>query len=151
MGALLRSAGWPGHTSAAQGVKVEVAHGLSAIAFAIKDEARAPVGAAELLRELLGFEDHAADQGAILGIELHEARDVLFGDDEEMNRGLRRYVVEGEHFVVLINRARGDFAAGDLAEDAVGHTATILDSARLRRRGAVGRYPGIGAPTGLAP
>jgi hypothetical protein len=40
-------------------------------------------------------------------------------DDQQVDRGSRADVLEGEQFVVLVDLLAGDLAGSDLAEDAV--------------------------------
>jgi hypothetical protein len=46
---------------------------------------------------------------------------MLLGNEQDMNRGLRVDIPEGDHFVVLEEQVAGDFSFYDFAEEAVGH------------------------------
>ena len=54
------------------------------------------------------------------GLRVRERGEVQLGDDEQVRRGLRMRVREGDNLVVLKDALDGNRTSGDFAEDAVG-------------------------------
>lgn len=66
-------------------------------------------------------EEYASqDRGAVFG-NLVQRGEVVFGDDEDVDRRLRIDVLEGQDFSVLEHDPGGDLFGDDLAEDTVFH------------------------------
>ena len=74
-----------------------------------------------LARQAAGEGQHAAQRRLVAGLAFVERGHMRLGDHEEVHRGDRVDVVEGEDVLVLVDLLRGDLAAHDLAEDAVRH------------------------------
>src|SRR5713226_358009 len=71
--------------------------------------------------EALRREQAAAERLGVRALHRHHRRDVALRDDQDVHRGLRVDVLEGEHRVVLVLDVRGLLARDDAAKDAVGH------------------------------
>ena len=106
-------------------MEVQVLDALARILAHIGDDAVAPVAAKLGAQPGDGGED-MAQQGPVLLGQRGGRGDVLFGDDEEMDRGLRVNVVKGQQRVVLVQLVGGDFPRGDFAEQAVFHAGQLL-------------------------
>ena len=58
-----------------------------------------------------------AEEALIIGLGGSDASDGFFRNDEDVDRGLRRDVAEGEALVVFENDVGGDFAGDDFFEE----------------------------------
>ncbi len=56
------------------------------------------------------------DNGAVTFVDRIHAADMLLGDDENVNGGLRIDILECEHIVVFINLGRRDISRNDFTE-----------------------------------
>ena len=101
-----RSARRPVQLALAEHVHVDVMHGLPAQVIAVHHHAE-PLRASLLHGQALGGVEDVPGQGPVIFGELVEAGDVALGDDQEMHRRLRADVMEGQHLVVLVQRAAG--------------------------------------------
>ena len=73
-----------------------------------------------LARDLRGGEMAAADDLGVRGLGFFQSRKMFLGNDEHVRGRLRTDVFEGEHMLVFVNFLRGNLAADDAAEKAVG-------------------------------
>ena len=106
----------------AHDVHVQVVNLLTALAPVVDHDAETAirVRVATLFRGQLGGQGHhVAHQGGMFRGQMHHGRDVQLGDDQKMNGRPRRDVVEGEHMVVFMDFARGNFARDDFAKNTV--------------------------------
>jgi len=92
------------------------------------------LGDLQVFRQLPGHQHHFAQQQGVPGLRLRDADNVPVGDDEDVDRRLRARVVEGGHFVVLIDDARRGLPADDTAKDTVRHKghSSAVSFPRLR-------------------
>ena len=98
----------------AHDVHVQVVHFLTTLCSVVDHDSETTirVGVATLLRSQLGRQSHhVAHQSGMLRGQMHHRRDVQLGDDQKMNGRPRRDVMEGEHMVVFMDFARGNFPA----------------------------------------
>jgi hypothetical protein len=109
----------PGQRASAEEVDVEVEDGLSGAGADVEDGAVALLEVA-LAGDVGGGEVAAADEFSVGGFGFFQTGKMFFGNDQNVRGGLRVDVFEGEDVVVLVNLFRGDFAAEDTAEEAVG-------------------------------
>jgi hypothetical protein len=84
-------------------VQVEVIHGLSSVSFAVDHEACAFFPAAFPNGKFLRLEKEAAQKARVCGNGFHDARNVPFGDYQEVNRGSGVNIAEGEEFIVFVD------------------------------------------------
>lgn len=103
-------------------VHVEMTDALADGAAAVDDHPEA-AGVSGVGRDLPNdLEETAAHT---LVHELAEGRDVLPGDDERVERGLGRAVLEGDDVGIFVEELGADLTARDLAEHAIRHAARI--------------------------
>ena len=95
---------------------MEVGNGFAGVRAVVHDEAEA-LREVELLRDLAGDEEEVAEDGLVGGGGFADAWYQLFGDDEQVDGGLRLDVVEDDAVFVLVLEARGDLAGDDFFED----------------------------------
>ena len=98
---------------------MEVEDGLSGAGADVEDGAVALLEVA-LAGDVGGGEVAAADEFSVGGFGFFQTGKMFFGNDQNVRGGLRVDVFEGEDVFVLVNFLRGDFAAEDAAEEAVG-------------------------------
>lgn len=89
---------------------------LAGVGLAVEHKACARFLETEFFRDALGLEHHFADEFAIFGLHVHDGCDVALRHHEEVDRGLRGDVVEGEHVVVFVNFLGRDFSLDYFAE-----------------------------------
>jgi len=65
-----------------------------------------------------GGEMAAADEFGVRGFGFLQSGEMFFGDDEDVSRGLRADVFEGEDMLVFVDLLCWDLAADDAAEEA---------------------------------
>jgi len=105
------------HWPAAEQVDVQMVDRLAAVGAGVDDQAVA-VGKVLCAGDFAGGVEELAEA---LGVVLRGVRvrsDVVFGDDEDVDRRLRIDVGEGEGVLVLVDAGGGDFAGDDFAEEA---------------------------------
>src|SRR5258708_4410977 len=91
----------------------------------VVDDGAEAVGGSRLARELAGDREHLAQRWSVACIGLVERGEMRFRDDQEVHRRHRPDIVESHHLGVVINLLRGDFAARDLAENAIDRVAHV--------------------------
>jgi hypothetical protein len=78
-------------------------------------------GTALFFGQFLGLVEQPAGQANILRLQFHDIPDMLFRNEEEMNRRLGGNVVEGQEFVILIDPLTGNLPGNDLTKNTVTH------------------------------
>ena len=68
-----------------------------------------------------GFEQEMPEQRLVFGLGLGNARDGLFGNDQNMLRRLGVNVANREHQVVFVNNRRRNFAGDDFFKQGFAH------------------------------
>ena len=101
-------------------------NGFSAVGAVVDDESVACGGYVFAAGDVGGGKEEVAEEALIIGLGGSDAGDGFFRNDEDMNRGLRRDVAEGEALVVFENDVSGDFAGDDFFEK--GHASWRLSS-----------------------
>jgi hypothetical protein len=109
----------PVHGAAAEEVDVEVVDGLAAVGAGVDDEAVA-VGEVLLASDFCGDVEEVAEHGGVVLHGVGVGGEVVFGDDEDVDRGLGVDVGKGEDLVVFVDGLYGDFPVRDFAEE-TGH------------------------------
>ncbi len=106
------------HGASAKYMKMQMSDGLTAVVAGISDE---PETVVEILLpcHVGGSVQELAEQLGMIAGCVGERRDVLPGDNEQMNRRLRVHVGKGDYLIVFIDKFNGNGARGDFAEDAV--------------------------------
>ncbi len=95
---------------------MEMGDAFPAVAAIINDETETRFGEALLLRHGLRDKDQVAEKRLIFDFGRGDARDFLFGNDQNVDRRLRLAVVEGQAEVVFVDDSGGNFAGADLGE-----------------------------------
>lgn len=75
----------------------------------------------ELTNQLLGGVEDSHNCGVILARDGFDAGDVLFGDDEDVDRCDRMNVVKCNNRIILIADRRCDVVTRDFAKQTLGH------------------------------
>ena len=104
-------------------VEVKVGDGLPAIRAVVDHQAVAGFFQLELATDALGGGQEMAENGVIFRGNGSVAGVVLFGNEQDVNRGLGCDVAEGKDVVVLIDNVGGHLAIDDALEDRPGHGA----------------------------
>ena len=96
---------------------VQVMHRHPGVRSVVDDEAKAVFLNPLAPGDLLGRAVNEPEYGQVLGWDVHDRRDVLSRDDQDMNGRLGARVPEGVHLIILINRSGFDLPCDDVAED----------------------------------
>lgn len=72
--------------------------------------------------------EQPADQLGITWFQIVQRGDRLFRDNQQMQRGLRLYVVDGDVLVILIRDLGRNLLSDDFGEKSVGHSKWSVDS-----------------------
>jgi hypothetical protein len=100
-------------------MEMDVENALSPVHVAIHDGSIACVCDAFAPRELLRSEDELPYERAVGSGQIVQCRDVPPRNYEDMCRGLRVDIAEGEHVGVFVHEVGRDLASDDPAEQAV--------------------------------
>jgi hypothetical protein len=106
----------PQHLPLAEEVHVEMRNAFAGIGAVVDDEAEA-LHQAEFLGDDAADDNKMADQRFVGSGGIADPRNLLFRDNQQMDRRLRLDVVNDDAAVVLMLDARGDFAVDDALED----------------------------------
>ena len=107
-------------------VDVKMGNGFSAVGTVVDDESVACGSYVFAAGYVGGGEEKVAEEAVIIGLGSSDTGDGFFGNDKNVDRGLRRNVAEGEALVVFENDVSGDFAGDDFFEK--GHASWRLSS-----------------------
>ena len=110
-----------------QQVHVQMRHCLAALFITVYDEAVA-FFQIQVFRDLDGSQVHRSEYRRIFQLQIIVSADFLDRDDDDVNRGLRIDIVEGEAEVVAVDDLRRDFAVDDFLEDIVGQHGHVVRS-----------------------
>ena len=97
-------------------MNVQVGDALGGIRAIVHDKAKSALEA-EFLRELPCDGEEMPDMGLIGGLEGLDPRYQFFGDDEQVDGGLRLDVVDGDAEIVLVLDPRRDLPVDDALKD----------------------------------
>ena len=95
---------------------VEMGHSFTTIGTIIDDQAETGFLKSFLLRDGLRHMDQVSQKSFISGSARRDTRDLLLGNDEQVNRGLGIDVMKGQALVVLVGDPGRDFAGDYLGE-----------------------------------
>lgn len=126
---LSASTRWPCHLPLGHQVHVDVINRLLAQLIAIHHHAKA-LGAALLLGQALGSEKDVAGQCGVCCVKVEQGADVFFRDDQNVQRRLRRDIVEGQHLIIFI-KLHADRSPATILQN-----RQSMDSLRLAQRRA---------------
>lgn len=107
-------------------VDVKMGNRFTAVGTVVDDEAVACGSYVFAAGDLGGCKEKVAEEALIIGLRGSDAGDGFFGDDEDVDRGLRGDVAKGEALVVFEDDVGGDFAGDDFFEK--GHASWRLSS-----------------------
>ena len=107
--------------SSPQEMKMKMGHGFPAVRTVIDDEAVAGLLQFHLAGNFLGGGKKVAENGVVLRRHGGMPGMMLFGDEEDVDGGLRGNVPEGQHVVILKNDVGGNFAVEDPLKNRFGH------------------------------
>lgn len=95
---------------------MEVGHAFSAVAAVVDDDPEA-TGKSLFLCQGGGCEEQVSEDALVLRAGFPDAREGLAGNDEDMHRGLRVDVADGEGRIVFVEDFGGDFAGEDFFKE----------------------------------
>lgn len=114
---------------------MEVIDRLPSIGSAIHDNSVASLGNPQFPRDALDGQPQVSQQSRIFLLELLQGHNGFLGDDQDMDRGLRRHVMKGQADFVFVDNIRRNFLANDFGKDSLCHVRWILEwFSCLRRR-----------------
>jgi hypothetical protein len=117
--------GWKLSRPAAHQVEVQMENELVPAPLHIEDQFVTAPGDACLVRQLLGRHQEFGHHGPILFGKIIDTSDMLFGDDQNMNRRMGMDVFEGDDRFTSKHIICGLFASNDPAKNAVAvHTCS---------------------------
>jgi hypothetical protein len=102
-------------------MKVDVEDILSRISGRVEDDAVSPVLDSLFSGDLPRFEQDVSDEVFFLFGDVIQGREMFLGNEQDMNGGLRVYVVESKDRVVFINGFCRDLLVYDFAKYTVIH------------------------------
>jgi hypothetical protein len=107
---------------------MEVIHRLTTVGFAVNYKAGTLFAAALFHRQFLGFVEQPPQKNRSAGpAGFHDVPDMLFGNHQEVHRRLGDGIVEGQHFIILIDLPAGNFPGGNLAKNTVAHGSILAE------------------------
>jgi len=92
---------------------MEVGHGFTGVAPIVEHQAEAGFCQPLFFGYLCGLEQKVSQYLVVFGFCLGDARDRLFGNDQDMDRSLRLNVSKRDYQVVLIDQRRRHFSRGN--------------------------------------
>lgn len=95
---------------------MQVRHGFAGVRAVVDDQTEA-LGELKLRRDPSGHEQQMPEHRLVLSPGFGDAGDGLFGDDQQMNRGLGLDVVKHDAMFVLVLDLRGDVSIDDFLEN----------------------------------
>ena len=98
---------------------MKVKNGLAAIRVRVDNDTVAFLLKALLPRDLGGRQQQVPERIFLRGPSFRKRVDVFTRDQQNVRRGLRRCVVEGDAYVVLKHLVRPDLTRGYLAENTI--------------------------------
>jgi hypothetical protein len=116
-------------------VDVEVEDGLPGVRARVDDGAVASLGEALPVGDARGDAEEVAEQRLVRLRRVVQRLDVRARDDEDVRRGLRVDVAEGDGPLVFVDERGGNLARDYLAEEAVlfGHRINVVSAGDERR------------------
>ena len=109
---------------------MQVEHGLSGSGADVEDGAVSLLDVS-LARDFGGGEMAASDELGVFSLGFLKPSEVFLGNHKHMRGGLRIDVLEGKNVFILVDFLRGNLAAQDAAEQAVGGRISHIQLACL--------------------
>jgi hypothetical protein len=98
-----------------------VRHALAAILAVVDDQPVAAFVQPQFAGNLSGFEQEMTEKRLIFGFGLGNARDGLFGNDQNMLRRLGVNVANREYQIIFVNNGRVNFPRDDFLKKCFAH------------------------------
>jgi hypothetical protein len=102
----------------AKDMEMDVKNGLAGGGAIVKDHTEA-VNQLEIFGQLRAYAHHSADQLLVFGLNECRANNMLFRDDQKMDRRLGRDIPESQELLVFIEFVSWNLASNDLTEKTV--------------------------------
>ena len=109
---------------------MQMRHRFPGVRAVIEHQPIAALLQAELLRYLSGFEHQMAQHLMIDWERFGHTGNGLFGNQQDMSRRLRSYIVKGHNQVVLVNDFRWNLSGNDFLKKSLAHTYSAPATAR---------------------
>src|SRR5574337_473593 len=100
-----------------QQVKVQMVNRLPALAITIDHQAEAPIRDPDLSCDPVRHQQEVSEQPIIGLVRIEKGREMLTGNNQDMNGGLRVNVFEGNRLLVLIDNLPRTLTIGDLTKE----------------------------------
>jgi hypothetical protein len=100
---------------------MEMIHGLASVRFTVNHKPGAFFSTPLFLSQGLGFMEHPSYKEGVGNFQLHDIRNMLFGNYQEMNRPLRRYILKSQDLLILIQFLSRYYARSDVTKNTVTH------------------------------
>ena len=104
-----------------QNMEMKMKHALAAMRTGVDDDAVPGVGNSLQFRNLVASQHQTPEQLTIRFLQFSNRGHMFSGNDERMCRRLGIDIVERDHYLVLIDKRRGNGPRDDFAEDALAH------------------------------
>lgn len=122
-------------------MQVQVLDNLAAFSTGVDNQLVASLEDTLVLRYLLGSLYHVLEQRHFGIGKMIQRLDMFSRDDQDMHRGLRVQVGEGDDFFILVEKLTRDFSRGDFTENAIhliSFHSLVLSPTLLEQIGPVG-------------
>jgi len=119
-----------------QKMKMKVGDSFPAVRSVVHDKAVSGLVQFQLAGDFLGGGEEMAEDGMMFRRNGGMACMVLLGDEEDVDRGLRSDVAEGEDMGILVDNVGLGFAVDDPFEDRFGHGPSFLPDGQIEELGA---------------
>jgi hypothetical protein len=108
----------PGHPSSPEKMKMYMEDDLTRLLFCVEDDPVAALFYPHFSGDGFGFGKDMADDFLIIFGEVIESCEMVFGDEQDVNRCLGIDILEGKDVFVFIDDSCRNFFPYDLAKDA---------------------------------
>ena len=105
----------------AKNMTMKVGHGFAAIRTVVDDQPVAAFFQTSFVGDFRRFEQEVAQQFVIFRTGLGNAGNHLLGEKQNMHRGLRVDVADGQHKIVFKNDLRRNFPRDDFSKKGFAH------------------------------
>jgi hypothetical protein len=120
----------------AEQMQVKVRDGFPAVGSVVDDQAIAGLVEFQLPGHFLGGGEKVAEDGVMFRGNGGVAGVMLFGDQEDVDRGLGGDIAKGKNVLVLKDNVGWNFTFDDPFEDRFGHTPSFLPDGQFEQLGA---------------
>ena len=117
--------GMPTEGPPAQQVEVQVIDRLPALAVTIDHKAEPTIRDSDLSRDPVRHQQQVSEQPIISLVRIEECRQVLTGNNQDMDRRFLVNIFEGDRLLVLIDNLPWTFSVGDLTKETGIHSLAL--------------------------